>query len=100
MPEPEKKCEVCGHEYKILTPTCKNCNARLMKKRSKNRSKQTRGRDKYKRRKTECLGNKVIYGSKIQARGAARKIQEETGRMSRIYYCKICIGYHLTKFRS
>ena len=100
MPEPEKKCGVCDHVYKIATSTCRNCNARLSKKRSTPRSKQSKGRDKYKRKKTECSGNKETISSKIQATRTVKKIQEKTGRLSRIYYCKTCSGYHLTKLKS
>ena len=100
MSQKGKKCGVCDFVNVIVTPTCKNCNARLMKKRSPSRSKQSRGRDKYKRKKSTCSGNKDTFGSKRQAKAIAQRIQEKSGRMSKIYYCKTCKGYHLTKFKA
>ena len=100
MSQDGKKCDVCDYINIIPTTTCKNCNARLVKKRSNQRSKQSKGKDKYKRKKNQCSGNKVTYSSRGKAKIIAKKVQKETGRMSRIYKCKDCGGFHLTKYRS
>ena len=99
MPPSEIKCGVCDYVNIFITPTCKNCNARLMKKRSRSRSKQSKGKDKYKRKKPECSGNKKTFTSKGKASIAAKKIYNKTGRLSSSYRCKMCKGFHLTKFK-
>ena len=48
----------------------------------------------------KCRGNKHIYPTKKDARNASRGIFKKTGRMSKIYRCGTCKGYHLTKLRS
>jgi len=100
MSQPGHKCGVCDYVNVLLTPTCKNCNARLMKKRVPARSKRSKARDKNKRKRAQCSGTKVTFARKSEARMAAKKIQDNTGRMSKIYRCKTCNGYHLTKFQA
>ena len=100
MSQSDKKCGVCDYVNVIITPTCKNCNARLMKKRTPSRSKQSKGRDKYKLKRAQCFGNKETFASKRDARMAAKKIHDKTGRMLSIYHCKTCNGYHHTKFKA
>lgn len=94
-----KKCDVCDYVNLVLTAKCKNCNARLMKKRPQAKSKKTKSKAKYNLMKNMCKG-KTTYSTKGRAIAAAKTIQKKTGRMSKIYGCKMCNGFHLTKLRS
>jgi len=48
----------------------------------------------------KCRGNKQTYSTKNDAIKASRGIFIQKGRMSKIYRCRSCQGFHLTKLRS
>ena len=94
------ECDACGHINLFRTTKCgaKGCNARISSP-PKQRKKRTIEKEHINKMRKMCKG-KVTYHSMKQARAEAKKIQKETGRMSKIYGCKDCKGLHLTKRRS
>lgn len=57
----------------------------------------------FNRRKKElarCRGNKQIHSTQKDAAKVSRAIFRKKGRMSKIYRCGTCKGYHLTKLIS
>ena len=99
--EPGKKCPVCDTLAKPHSMKCSECGTALDQKRRKkstgNKSKQAKGKEKYKRRKMKCSGHKANFPSKQAARAASRKQKKEQGRELRVYKCNDCNAYHLTK---
>ena len=62
------------------------------------RSKRSKGKDKYKRKRPPCSGNKQTYKTKREANIAAKAMYNQ-GRGLRSYRCTDCAGFHLTKLR-
>ena len=102
--EAGKKCPVCDKLAKSHAMKCSECGTALDQKRRKkstgNKSKQTKGKEKYKRRIMKCSGHKANFPSKEAAKAASRKQKKEQGRELRVYKCKDCNAYHLTKERT
>tara|TARA_B110000444_G_C18624539_1_gene493774 strand:- start:419 stop:712 length:294 start_codon:yes stop_codon:yes gene_type:complete len=93
------KCTVCDLQHQDFERKCRECKVPLSKKRqNQTRSKQSKGKDKYKKKKPDCNGNKIIYSSNKKALSTAR-VMFEKGISLRIYKCNTCQGYHLTKLR-
>ena len=95
-----KKCPVCDKLAKAHQMKCSDCGAVFDSKRRKSvnqRSKQSKGKQKYKRREMRCSGHKANFPTKMAAKVAAKKQQREHGRLLRVYKCKDCNAYHLTK---
>jgi len=96
-----KKCPVCDKLAKAHQMKCSDCGSALDPKRRKKsvnkRSKQSKGKQKYKRREMKCSGHKAKFATKMAAKVAAKKQQREHGRELRVYKCKDCNAYHLTK---
>ena len=97
-------CIVCDTENYHFMSSCSECGVRLRKAvarpgtKKKNKKKNE---SKIKRKiLAQCRGNKHIYPTKKDAGNASRGIFKKTGRMSKIYRCGTCKGYHLTKFIS
>jgi len=91
-------CDVCDTEHIGYGTKCLKCGARLEKKVRKSApSNEKRLRKKIVKK---CKGNKKSYQKRGEARKASKKIHQNTGRMSRIYYCSDCNKYHLTKLHS
>ena len=96
---PSRKCDVCDAENMSYRSKCIQCNAKLDKKKLQSqRSKASKGKDKYKRKLPECNGNKRVYRSRKDALSSSRAMFEK-GIGLRSYWCKTCSGYHLTKLR-
>jgi len=98
------QCRVCNKEnYKFLS-TCKDCGVRLRKAVARNGAKKkNKKKIEFKKRKKEmakCRGNKQTYSTKKDAVKVSRAIFIKKGRMSMIYRCKSCQGFHLTKLIS
>ena len=98
------QCPVCDTDnYHFLT-TCSECGARLRRvKRKTGPKKKNRKKIEAKAKKKEmskCRGNKQTYPKYADAAKASRGIFQKKGRMSKIYKCGTCKGYHLTKLRS
>jgi len=93
------KCPVCDLQHQDFESKCRECKVPLSKKRQKQtRSKQSKGKDKYKRKKPDCNGNKIVYPSRKIALITARAMFEKGLGLS-AYKCNTCSGYHLTKLR-
>ncbi len=96
------RCNVCDTENSKFRAKCLDCGSYLSKPPPKRnpRSKQSKGRDKYKRPKQICNGNKNSYQSRGHANRAAKKITQAKGSQMRAYKCEDCKKWHLTKYRS
>ena len=97
-------CDVCDTDNYAFMSSCSECGTRLRKAvaRSGIKKKNKKKNESKIKRKilTQCRGNKQIYPTKKDAENASRGIFKNTGRMSKIYRCGTCKGYHLTKLRS
>jgi len=95
------KCGVCNHENPVFRFKCSNCGVRLSKKKHKKMaSKKKKALQKNKRKPLGCDGNKIKYRRRSDASKARKNIYSQKGAILRIYKCKICNAYHLTKLRS
>jgi hypothetical protein len=96
-----QKCPVCDTIAKAHQMKCSECKSPFDKKRRKkstgNKSKQSKGKEKYKRRERKCSGHKDKYPTKQAAMAAGRRQKRDHGRELRAYKCKDCNAYHLTK---
>ena len=91
-------CDACDSEHIGYGTKCLKCGSRLEKKIQKSAPSNEK---RLKKKKIKgCNGNKKSYQIKKDARKACKNIQQNTGRMSRIYYCNDCKKYHLTKLHS
>ena len=97
-------CSVCDTENYHFMSSCSECGVRLRKavahpgtKKKDKKKKESKIKRKI---LAQCRGNKQIYPTKKDAENASRGIFKNTGRMSKIYRCGTCKGYHLTKLRS
>ena len=98
------QCPVCDTDNHHFLATCSECGARLRKvKRRTGPKKKNRKKIEAKAKKKEmrkCRGNKQTYPKRTDAVKARYGLFQKTGRMSKIYRCGTCNGYHLTKLRS
>ena len=98
------QCRVCDKENYQFLSTCKDCGVRLRKAVARNGAKKkNKKKIEFKKRNKEmakCRGNKQTYSTKNDAVKVSRAIFMKKGRMSKIYRCKSCQDYHLTKLRS
>ena len=94
-------CKVCKTENSIFRMRCSDCNQYLGKppKKNNSRSKQSKGRDKYKRPPLTCSKNKECY-TYGDVKAAQKRVFKNHGAAMRYYFCKECKAYHLTKSRS
>jgi len=94
-------CRVCDAVNSIFRMKCSECDQYLGKapKKGQPRSKQSKGRDKYKRKPPECNGNKTKYNSRWNAEQARKRIYGAKNASLRVYNCKLCRAFHLTKYR-
>ena len=96
-----QKCPVCDTIAKVHQMKCSECKSPLDKKRRKkstgNKSKQSKGKEKNKRRVMKCSGHKDKYPTKQAAMAAGRRQKRDHDRELRAYKCKDCNAYHLTK---
>jgi len=91
-------CGACDSEHIGYGTKCLKCGSRLKKKIRKSAPSNEK---RLKKKKIKgCNGNKKSYQIKKDARKASKNIQQNTDRMSRIYYCNDCKKYHLTKLHS
>ena len=93
-----KMCSVCDAEILYYRKKCIKCGAMLMKKK-RSRSAPTNEKRLKKKKKITCLGNKKKYYNKSHVVKTIKKIYKNTGRQSRVYRCKGCKCFHLTKYR-
>ena len=94
-------CGVCDHKNPIFRLKCSECGLRLSKKKHKKMaSKKKKALQKSKRKPLGCDGNKIKYTTRRDASKARKNIYSQKGAILRIYKCKICNAYHLTKLRS
>ncbi len=91
-------CDVCDAEHIGYGTKCLKCSSRLEKKIQ--RSAPSNEKRLRKKKVKGCKGNKKSYQNRKEARNASKNIQQNTSRMSRIYYCNDCKKYHLTKLHS
>ena len=98
------QCPVCDTDNHHFLTTCSECGARLRKVKRKtgtknNNRKKIEAKAK-KKKMSKFRGNKQPYQNIAEAVKARYGIFKKTGRMSKIYRCGTCKGYHLTKLRS
>jgi len=97
-------CQVCDSQMNVFLVKCPECGSvqekikRRNQPRKKNRKKVQRKIEK--KSSTKCKGEKKTYKTHKQAAAIAKKLYAEKGRMSEIYRCTSCEGFHLTKLRS
>ena len=97
----EVKCGVCDTINPAFRLKCSKCGLRLSKKKHKKMaSKKKKALQKNKRKPLGCDGNKIKYRRRSDASKARKNIYSQKGAILRIYKCKICNAYHLTKLRS
>ena len=95
------KCGVCDTENPVFLLKCSKCGLRLSKtKHKKMASKKKKALQKNKRKPIGCDGNKIKYRTRHDASKARKNIYAQKGAILRIYKCKVCNAYHLTKLRS
>jgi hypothetical protein len=93
-------CKVCGTDNTVFRMKCHDCGQYLgqIPKKGNKRSKQSKGRDNYKRPPIVCFGNKQKYtlgGVKV----AQKRVYKNRGAQMRYYHCNDCKAFHLTKSR-
>jgi hypothetical protein len=84
------KCPECGADQEKTK--------RRSQPRKKNKKKIQRKIEK--KASAKCKGNKITHKTHGQAAMVAKKLFAEKGRMSKIYRCGFCKGFHLTKSHS
>ena len=98
------QCRVCDTDNHNFSTTCSECGVRLRRvthgigPKKKNRKKiEAKAR---KKELKKCSRNKITYRYRSDAKKMSDKLLRDKGRISKIYRCKYCDGYHLTKLKS
>ena len=96
----EVDCKVFNTSNSRFRMKCSDCGSYLGKppKKGKARSKQSKGRDKYKRPKPGCNGNKQRY-SLQEVKLAVKRVYKRRNAAMQYYHCQKCKAFHLTKYR-
>ena len=90
-------CRVCDTVNPNYRTKCSECNAGLILKRARSAPSTNKKQDSKHPKGGICKQEKEIFPNKNMAGAAAKGLFRKRGRMSKIYYCHSCKGYHLTK---